>query len=55
VVVDPFHFENRITNGFSEGCHTKVKMLKRISYGLRNVDVYARKMLLVFLPPHILT
>lgn len=45
------HFENRTTNGFTEGCHTKIKMLKRISYGLRNVDVYAKKMLLAFLPP----
>jgi len=26
-------------------------MLKRISYGLRNVDVYAKKLLLAFLPP----
>jgi hypothetical protein len=34
------------TNGFTEWCHTKIKMLKRISYGLKNVDVYWRKMLL---------
>lgn len=44
------HFHNGTTNGFTEGCHTKIKMLKRLSYGLRNVDVYARKMLLGFLP-----
>lgn len=44
------HFDNGTTNGFTEGCHTKIKMLKRLSYGLRNVDVYARKMLLGFLP-----
>jgi transposase len=49
------YFNLRITNGFTEGCHTKVKLLKRISYGFRNVEVYRRKMLLGFLPfaPHI--
>jgi len=53
------YFKVRITNGFTEGCHTKVKLLKRLSYGFRNVQVYLRKMLLGFLPipplPHILT
>jgi transposase len=38
------------TNGFTEGCHTKIKMLKRVSYGLRNMEVYWRKMLLGFVP-----
>jgi len=44
------HFDNHTTNGFTEGCNTKIKMLKRISYGLRNVEVYWRKMLLGFVP-----
>ena len=44
------YFDRRTTNGFTEGCHTKIKMLKRVSYGLRNVDVYWRKMLLGFVP-----
>jgi len=44
------YFDNRTTNGFTEGCHTKIKMLKRVSYGLRNVEVYRRKMLLGFVP-----
>jgi len=44
------HFDNRTTNGFTEGCNTKIKMLKRISYGLGNVEVYLRKMLLGFVP-----
>jgi transposase len=39
-----------ITNGFTEGCHTKIKLLKRLRYGYRNVQVYLRKMLLGFLP-----
>ena len=39
------------TNGFIEGCHTKIKALKRLSYGFRNRDRYRRKMLLGFFPP----
>jgi transposase len=56
------YFNLRITNGFTEGCHTKIKLLKRMSYGFRNIEVYLRKMLLGFLPvsfavlaPHLLT
>lgn len=44
------YFDNRTTNGFTEGCNTKIKMLKRVSYGLRNAEVYWRKMLLGFVP-----
>lgn len=44
------HFDNRTTNGFTERCNTKIKMLKRNSYGLRNVEVYWRKILLGFVP-----
>lgn len=33
------YFASRMTNGFTEGCNTKIKMLKRLSYGLRNVEV----------------
>lgn len=43
-------FKLGLSNGFTEGCHTKVKLLKRLSYGFRNVEVYRRKMLLGFLP-----
>jgi transposase len=34
------HFDNHTTNGFTEGCNTKIKMLKRVSYGLTTVEVY---------------
>jgi transposase len=44
------HFDNNTTNAFTEGCNTKIKMLKRVSYGLRNAQVYWRKMLLGFVP-----
>ncbi|MDP3997863.1 MAG: transposase, partial [Candidatus Andersenbacteria bacterium] len=33
-----------------EGCHTKIKMLKRQSYGFRNRERYKIKMLLGFHP-----
>jgi len=56
------YFNHRLTNGYTEGAHTKIKLTKRLSYGFRNVQVYIRKMLLAFLPtwlitqlPHILT
>lgn len=48
------HFENGTSNGYTEGVHTKIKLLKRISYGFRNVEVYVKKMLLGFLPPFLL-
>ena len=38
-----------------KGLHTKIKLLKRTSYGFTNRDRYRRKMLLAFLPagsPH---
>jgi len=44
------YFENKTTNAFTEGTHTKIKMLKRTSYGFRNIDIYIKKMMLGFLP-----
>jgi len=49
------YFVSRTTNAFTEGTHTKIKLLKRVSYGFRNVQVYIQKMLLGFLPPILLT
>jgi len=46
--------EHRTTNAYTEGVHTKIKLLKRASYGLRNIEVYVKKMLLGFLPPLLL-
>ncbi len=37
------YFERRTTNAYPEGIHTKIKMVKRISIGFRNVGVYVRK------------
>jgi transposase len=44
------YFNNRITNAYTEGVHTKIKLLKRISYGFRNRTNYIAKMTLSFLP-----
>lgn len=44
------YFTHRITNGYTEGVHTRIKLLKRISYGFRNKDNYIAKMTLAFLP-----
>jgi transposase len=31
------HFiRNRFTNGFTEGCNTKIKLIQRMAYGIRN-------------------
>ena len=44
------YFISKTTNAFTEGAHTKIKMIKRQSYGFRNVQVYIRKMMLAFIP-----
>lgn len=44
------YFENRTTNGFTEGCHTKIKMIKRVSFGFKNINNYIAKITLAFLP-----
>jgi len=44
------YFKNKTTNGFTEGCHTKIKLIKRVSYGFRNINNYIAKMTLAFLP-----
>lgn len=43
-------FNNRTTNGYTEGVHVKCKLTQRISFGFRNIDVYIRKAMLAFLP-----
>jgi len=44
------YFDHRTTNAFTEGVHTKIKMLKRTSYGFKNPEIYIKKMMLAFLP-----
>ena len=51
-------FDYKITNAYTEGLHTKLKLIKRISFGFRNKEVYIRKAALSCLPltlmPHFL-
>jgi len=54
------YFDRFTTNGYTEGVNTKLKTIKRLSYGFRNVDNYIRKSMLAFIPisfllPHYLT
>lgn len=44
------YFDLRITNAYTEGVHTRIKLLKRISYGFRNKTNYIAKMTLAFMP-----
>lgn len=44
------HFDYGTNNGFTEGVHTKVKLLKRLSFGFANKQRYRKKILLGFVP-----
>lgn len=44
------YFVSRSTNAFTEGVHTKIKMIKRMSFGFRNIYNYIAKISLAFLP-----
>ncbi len=44
------YFDNFTTNGYTEGVNTKLKTIKRLSYGFRNIDNYIRKAMLSFIP-----
>jgi len=44
------HFVRRSTSAFTEGVHTKIKMIKRMSFGFRNIQNYIAKISLAFLP-----
>jgi transposase len=44
------YFYHRATNAYTEGAHTKMKSIKRLSYGYRNVEIYIKKVLLAFIP-----
>jgi len=38
-------FETGITNGFTEGCNNKIKVIKRTAYGMRNFDRFRNRIL----------
>lgn len=39
------------SNGFTEGCNNKIKVLKRISYGIKNFDRFRNRILLIMQKP----
>ena len=41
-------FSTSITNGFTEGCNNKIKVLKRNAYGYRNFDRFRNRILHMF-------
>jgi len=44
------YFDFHITNAYTEGVHTKMKLIKRQGFGYRNKEIYLRKLVLGFLP-----
>jgi transposase len=40
--------KTQITNGYTEGIHTKIKLFKRMSYGISNTTTYIKRMILAF-------
>lgn len=44
-------FDCKYTNGFTEGCNNKIKVLKRIAFGYRNFNNLRQRILLTANPP----
>ena len=44
----PNSFSSTITNGFTEGCNNKIKVLKRNAYGYRNFNRFRNRILNIF-------
>lgn len=54
------YWNNKSTNGFMEGMHNKMKLIKRISFGFKNKQVFIHKVMLsalitAFLLPQLMT
>ena len=41
-------FSTSITNGFTEGCNNKIKVLKRNAYGYQNIKHFRKRILHIF-------
>ncbi|MBQ4120007.1 MAG: transposase, partial [Clostridia bacterium] len=41
-------FSTTITNGFTEGCNNKIKVLKRNAYGYQNFKRFRNRILHIF-------
>ena len=38
-------FDTNVSNGFTEGCNNKIKVLKRNAYGYRNINRFRNRIL----------
>ena len=47
-------FDKRVTNAYLEGVNNKLKLIKRISFGFRNKEIFIRKAILACLPLYLL-
>ena len=43
-------FTTHITNAYTEGINTKLKLIKRTGFGFKNKEIYIKKALLAFTP-----
>ena len=41
-------FSSSLTNGFTEGCNNKIKVLKRNAYGYKNFNRFRNRILHIF-------
>ena len=41
-------FDYQYTNGFTEGCNNRIKVLKRNAYGYRNFERFRKRILHIF-------
>ncbi|MEF2920191.1 MAG: transposase, partial [Acutalibacteraceae bacterium] len=41
-------FTTKFTNGFTEGCNNKIKVLKRNAYGYRNFKRFRNRIIHIF-------
>lgn len=48
------YYDNRTTIAMVEGYHNPIKLLKRISFGFKDVDLYVKKVMLGLVPHHVL-
>ena len=48
------YYDNRTTIAKVEGYHNPIKLLKRISFGFKDVNLYVKKIMLGLVPQHVL-
>lgn len=48
-------YNNRTTTAMVEGYHNPIKLLKRISFGFKNVNIYVKKVMLGLVPYNVLS